>query len=123
MKRGFQIVVGILSLIPIYYGGMGMITGAAGLMPAEAVTPAIDSQYRFLSAVYLGLGAMIMWLLPNIDKQATLFRIIVAILFLGGLARLYSYVSVGAPPANFVFGIVLELCLPLLILWHNKIRE
>ena len=62
MKRAFQIVVGILGLIPIYYGALGMITGAAGLMPAEAVTPAIDSQYRFLSAVYLGLGGMIMWL-------------------------------------------------------------
>ena len=92
-------------------------------MPAEAVTPAIDSQFRFQSAVYFGFGLIIWFLLPNIEKHTTIFRIMIGALFLGGLSRVYSYMTIGEPPANMFAGMILELSLPALILWHNKIRE
>ncbi len=123
MKLGLQIVVGILSLIPAWYGISNVIMGAAALMPAADVTTAIDSQFRYLSGIYIGLAIIIWCVIPRIEEHTFIFRLVVLALFLGGLARLYSYITLGAPPSNMVGGMVLELCLPLLILWHNRIRE
>lgn len=123
MKRGLQIVVGVLSLIPAIFGAYNAFAGAGRFLPQEAVTAAIDSQFRFQSAVYFGLALIIWWVLPNIEKHTALFRIIIAALFLGGLTRLYSYLTIGTPPANMFAGMILELALPLLVLWHNQIRE
>ena len=122
MKRGLQIVVGVLSLVPAGFGALNAMLGTGRLLPQEAVTAAIDSQFRFQSAVYFGIALIIWWMLPNIEKHTALFRIIILSLFLGGVARAYSYATVGMPPPNMLGGMVLELCLPVLILWHNKIR-
>ena len=123
MKLGLQIVVGILSLIPAFFGLYNAWVGAARFMQPEAVTAAIDSQFRFQSAVYFGLALIIWYILPNIERHAALFRLVILALFIGGISRVYSYMTYGEPPSNMVAGMVLELCLPLLILWHNRIRE
>lgn len=122
MKAGLQIIMGILSLIPLYFGSVNMYLGAARFLPPEQITPALDSQFRFQSAYYLGLAVVIWWVIPNIEKHTTLFRLLIGALFLGGLARLYSYFTIGAPPAPMTAGMVLELLLPLLVLWQAKIR-
>jgi len=121
MKRSLQIVLYVASLIPLAYGLHGMFVGPAGLMLAEHVTPSLDSQYRFLSVYYISLAPIIWYLVPTIERQTTLFRIIIMILFVGGLARLYSYFTIGAPAINFVGGMVLELSLPVLLLWQAKV--
>ena len=123
MLLTLKVIVGILSLIPAYYGATGAIFGAAQLLPAESVNPAIDSQYRFLGAVYFGLAMTLWWIVPRLEQHTTLLRIIILALFLGGLARAFSYATVGQPPSNFIFGMVLELCLPLLLIWHGRVRE
>ena len=123
MKRGLQIVLGVLSLIPLIFGARNLLEGAGVFLPAEQVSAAIDSQFRFQSAYYLGLAALIWYIIPNIEKHTTLFRLIILFLFIGGLGRLYSYVTIGAPPPNMVSGMVLELCLPLLVLWQAKIAK
>jgi len=61
--------------------------------------------------------------IPNVERQTTLFRIIIGGLFLGGLARVYSYLTVGPPPPDMLAGMALELALPLLIIWQNKIAK
>lgn len=122
-KTGLQIAMGILSLIPLYFGFLNMFLGAARFLPLEHITPALDSQFRFQSAYYLGLAMVIWWVIPNIEKHTTLFRLLIGALFLGGLARLYSYFTVGAPPTPMFAGMVLELLLPLLIIWQAKISD
>lgn len=123
MKRGLQIVLAILSLIPLYYGVTGVLFGAGQWLAAEAVTPAIDNQYRYLSAFYLVLAFLLWWMIPNIEKHTTPIRLIVLAIFLGGLARVYSTMSVGTPPMiNFV-GAGLELGAPILALWQAKVAK
>lgn len=118
MKRGLQIFLAIFSLAPLYFGITGVLSGAAGLMPAEAVTPGIDSQFRYLSGLYIGFAALIWWFIPNIDRHVWLFRLLTLAVFLGGLARLYSFLTVGAPAPEMVAGIGIELALPLIIIWQ-----
>ncbi len=123
MKIGLQIILAIMSLIPLKYGIMNMINGAAAFLPPEQVTPALDSQFRFQSAYYFGLALIIWWMIPNIEKHKGLFRIIIGVIFLGGLARVYSYFTIGAPPSSMLGGMALELLLPLVIVWQAKIAD
>lgn len=123
MKRGLQIVLTILSLIPLYYGVTGALFGAGQWIAAEAVTPAIDNQYRYLSAFYLVLAFLLWWMIPNIEKHTTPVRLIILAIFLGGLARLYSAMSVGTPPMPNIIGTGLELGSPILALWQAIVAK
>ncbi len=123
MKLGLQMILAVLSLIPAYFGAMSMVGGAAVFIPPEHVTPALDSQFRFQSAYYFGLAALIWWIIPNIERHTTLFRIVIGALFLGGLTRVYSYITIGAPPPPMLGGMALELALPLLLLWQAKLSK
>ncbi len=123
MKLGLQIVAAAMSLIPLYYGAMNLVYGAARFIAAEDVTPALDSQFRFQSAWYLGLAFIIWWMIPNIERHTILFRILIGALFLGGLARVYSYIMVGAPPESMLGAMALELLLPLLIFWQGRLAQ
>lgn len=123
MKRGLQIFLAIFSLAPLYFGVTGVLFGAAGHMPAEAVTPDLDSQFRYLSGLYIGFTALIWWFIPNIDRHVWLFRLLTLAIFLGGLARLFSYLTVGAPAPELVAGIGIEIALPLIIIWQTAVAR
>ena len=124
MRRGLQITVFILSLIPAWYGFRNSIAGAAQFLPPEHLTAAIDGQFRFQSAWYFGLALILWWMIPQIEKQSALFRIIALAIFLGGLARLYSYQTLGYPPGSGTGPMLFELAAPLpLILWQARIAK
>lgn len=120
--RALQIVVGILSVIPAYFGALNLYLGASRFLDPASVVPALDSQFRFQSAVYLGLAGIIWWIIPRIDQYTALFRIIVFALFLGGLGRLYSFFAIGQPNPTMIGAMILELALPVLIIWQNAIK-
>ena len=123
MRRGLQIVLGILSLMPLTFGLLNTVFGAKLFVPEEALTTAIDSQFRFQSAWYLGLAAIIWWIIPKVERQTTLFRVIVFFIFLGGLARVLSAATVGMPANDMFFGMILELCVLVLIPWQARVAR
>ena len=122
MKKTLQILLIILSFIPLFFGIMGIVLGAGRWLPAEVVTPAIDNQYRYLSGFYLSLAFLIWWMVPNIEKHTAPLRILVAAIFIGGLARAYSMMTIGFPPMANVYGMVLELGAPIILLLQSRIK-
>ncbi|HET9375460.1 MAG TPA: DUF4345 domain-containing protein [Chthoniobacterales bacterium] len=56
----------------------------------------------FFSGVWLCLGRAMYWLIPTIEKQTVLFRVIWGVIFLGGVGRLMSMIFLALPPAPFV---------------------
>lgn len=122
MKKTLQILLLILSLIPLFFGIIGVIMGAGRWLPPEAVTPAIDNQYRYLSGFYLSLAFLIWWMVPNIEKHVTPLLILVIAIFIGGLARAYSMITIGSPPTMNIIGMALELGAPILIFLHSRIK-
>ena len=123
MKRTLQVILIVLAIIPLGFGALNLIIGAARFLPAENVTAAIDSQLRFQSAWYLALAAIILWIVPRIDRETALFRIIIVGLFVGGVARAWSWYTLGAPPVGMQFGMYLELALPLLLPLQARIAR
>ena len=119
MKRGLQIVLAVLSLIPLAFAVMGLFGGGAGANGGVEVAAELDNQLRYLSAYYLSLTFLIWWVLGDLENRGTVLRLLILAIFLGGLARLYSFLTVGPPPVHMIGGMALELGSPVLALWHK----
>ncbi len=121
-RRLLQIVIAVLALLPILAGLAGAALGPA-FMHAQPPAPIdLDSHFRFLSAVLLAIGIGWWSCIPHIERKAGRLRLLAALTFVGGLARLLSLASVGAPSFGHLAGLVMELCIvPALIVWHAVI--
>jgi Domain of unknown function (DUF4345) len=128
-KKALQIVLGVLGLIPILTGGLDLMLGTSALniagasVSSEVLNNAVlDSQTRFLGAIWFGIGIILYWVLPSIEKQTALLRLLMGGIFLGGIGRLTSAFLVGIPPNHFIAATALELMgMPLLVLWQSLI--
>jgi hypothetical protein len=116
-------MLAVLSLLPLTFGVLGISLGANRFMPGGMVSANLDSQFRFLSAWYLGLAVLAWWMLPQIEKHTVLFRIICGAVFLGGVARLFAVMASGMPDTRFVIVMVIELLFPLLIPWQAMVAR
>jgi len=123
MKRGLQIVLAVLSLIPLAFAVIGVFGGAQMANEGAAVTAELDNQFRYLSAYYLSLFFLIWWVLQDLENRGTVLRLLVLAIFLGGLARLYSHLTIGPPPTQAIGGMILELGSPILAFWHAMIAK
>lgn len=121
MRRSLQIVLGILSLIPVLVSVLGLAMGAARLLPGEVVTPAFDSHYRYIAGYYLSLAMISWYIIPNVERHTALFRILCAGVFVGGLGRLISIIQVGVPGTSAIVFTAFELLFPLLAVWQARL--
>src|SRR5260221_8367819 len=115
-RRSLQIVMAVLAIIPVLTGLIGLAGLRDKLYGASGIDQNVllDSNLRFFSGVWLGLGLALFWLIPNIEKQTVLFRAIWGAIFLGGGRRFLSVLAFSAPPPPFIrFWILWFLCAPL----------
>src|SRR5579863_990644 len=116
-RRLLQTAVGLGCLVPIVGGGIGVFHGLAMLGTGTASASA-DSHFRYLSGLLLGIGLGFLSTVPNIEARSGRFRLLAAIVFLGGLGRLLSLVLTGAPAASAFFALTMELGVtPALAVW------
>jgi hypothetical protein len=116
----------VLGVIPVATGIVTMfglsdpIYASAGL-PANAL---LDSNLRFFGGLWLVLGLSIYWLIPRIERQTALFRLLWLMIFAGGIGRLLSIFFLGSPPLPFVGFTALEIIgAPLFIAWQSRIAD
>lgn len=122
MKRGLQIALGILSLIPLYFAVTGVLFGAAGIADAD-VPAAVDNQLRYLSGVYMLVSLLAWRIIPRVESEGRLLVFVTAALFIGGVGRAVSLATAGAPLPIQNVGMVLELGAPVLILWQRAVAS
>ena len=121
MRLGLQIVLGILSIIPMVVSLLGITKGSGRLLPEDLITADFDSHYRYITGYYISLSLIAWWIIPRIEKHTTILRIICGGIFMGGIGRLLSIFQVGMPQPSAVGFTLLELMLPLLCLWQVKL--
>jgi hypothetical protein len=82
-------VTAVLGLIPIVTGIIAMTGVDDPLYVSRGIprSPVLDSNLRFFAGVWIGLGIALLWLVPSIERQTTLFRAIWGAVFLGGIGR------------------------------------
>jgi Domain of unknown function (DUF4345) len=122
----FRIATIIFALIPLFFGVLGILSGAAGIVPEPArlslpEITALDNQYRYLSGVYIGIAAMLFYSAGDVVGRALVFRMAVLAVFIGGLGRVVSFLSMGEPPIWQLGGMALELIAPVFILWQARV--
>ena len=121
-KRALQIAVGIGCLVPILAGGAGLVLGPA--LIADAGARDLDSHFRYLSGLLLGIGLAYATGIPGIEKKRVRFLLLGGIVFVGGLGRLWSLLMLGAPSAVMLFALAMELAVtPLLTLWQLRVAR
>ena len=125
-KLSLQIATGVLGAIPVVTGLIGM-SGLGDPLYAAAGVPSnvlLDSNLRFFSGVWLGLGLALYWLIPRIESQTVLFRAIWGMIFLGGVGRVISMLFQGPPAMPFIGFTILEILgAPVFIIWQASLAK
>jgi hypothetical protein len=124
-ERGlFKVVVLVATLVPIIAGAAGVLTGPEMIKGVATGSPDLDSHFRYLSGLLLGIGFGFAVCVVNLERRAALFRALAFIVVLGGLGRLLGAALNGLPTTPHRFAFVMELLVvPLLIVWLNRIER
>ena len=120
--RLLQAAVSAAALVPILAGGSGVLRGVEMMEKAGPAPADLDSHFRYLSGLLLGIGFAFLAAVPRLGRHHPLFVTLSLIVILGGLARLLSLVTAGTPTGGHLFGLTMELgIVPLLLLWHLRL--
>jgi hypothetical protein len=123
MKRGLQIAVAVGGIVPVSAGLAGILLGPS-LAGGPAPSADLDSHFRYLSGLLLAIGLGFWSTIPRIERKGGMFRLLTAIVFTGGLGRLYGVFIHGLPGYAMVLGLVMELLVtPILCLWQATIQK
>ena len=124
-RRLLQAAVALACLVPLSAGGLGVIESADMLKGVARPLPVdLDSHYRYLSGLLLGLGIGFAACIPGIERMGAVFRTLGLVVVVGGLARLLSLLEAGVPSFGHLFGLAMELgTVPLLMLWQARVAR
>lgn len=124
-KRLLQCAVALAALVPLSAGGLGVIRSAAMLAGVEPPLPIdLDSHYRYLSGLLLGIGLAFLVAIPRIEANAVLVRALGGVVIVGGLARLLGLILAGPPGPGHRFGLVMELIVvPAILVWQARVAR
>jgi Domain of unknown function (DUF4345) len=121
-KRLLQALVALACLVPILGGGFGVVQGPA-MLDLAAAAPAA-AHFRYLSGLLLGIGLGFLSMVPRIETHGSRFRLLAAIVVVGGLGRLLSVGLSGAADASTLFALAMELAVtPALALWQWRVAR
>jgi hypothetical protein len=124
-RRLLQATVAVACTVSLSMGGLSVIRSADVLRGMNPPFPIdLDSHYRYLSGLLLGIGLVFLLSVPKIETKQTVFRTLGAIIVVGGLARLWSLIEAGVPGRGHQFGLVMELVVtPLIVLWQGRVAR
>jgi hypothetical protein len=117
-----QLTVGLAGCVPVLAGGAGSLLGPA--LTGAAWDAASDSHFRYLSGLLVGIGLAFWTCIPALPHQSRRFRLLSAIVVLGGLARLLALPLHGWPGPPMAAALIMELAVvPLLCLWQARLAR
>ncbi len=123
-KRALQLAVAVGGVVPIGAGLAGMLLGPDMVDSIGGASMSMDSHYRYLSGLLLGIGLGFWITIPNIEREGHRFRLLAAIVVLGGIGRLWSLFTVGVPDQPMLSGLIMELAItPLLAFWQYRLAK
>ncbi|HEY8589818.1 MAG TPA: DUF4345 domain-containing protein [Naasia sp.] len=121
-RRALLSTLALLGAVPVATGLLAIVGGPEKAPGGAAMTPSLDSEYRFVNVFWAAAGGVLWWSLRRPEERATATRLVLGLAALGGLPRLLSIGRTGLPHPVFRGTIVLELgIVPLVLLWHSRV--
>jgi hypothetical protein len=123
-RRLLQIVVALAALVPVLSGLWGVVLGLDTFGAHARLSLTGDSHVRYLSGLILAIGLAYWSTLPHIEAQGTTFRLLTALVLIGGCARLLGLLHFGAPTRGVVGALAMELLVtPGIALWRERLER
>jgi len=120
-KKLLQIVIVFACLIPLSAGLTGILRGAA-LFGGGNID--MDSHFRYLSGLLLGIGLGFLSAVPRIETQTLRIRLLTIIVVIGGIGRLVGLFLGGIPSYAMLAALIMELAVtPLICLWQHSLAR
>ena len=114
----------LFGLVCAVIGCAHIILGPAAIPGAVPVNATMDSEDRFYATLFLGFGLACIWSARDLRGRSRVMLALMAVFFVGGIARLVSWMAVGPPGNLFIFLGAIELVLPIgVYLWWRAIRR
>ena len=122
-RRLLQLAVALTCLVPLGAGLVGASRGPAMVAADVAgAYPDLESHFRYLSGLLLGIGIAFALSIPTIERRSELFMILSGAVVIGGLARLAHLLISGAPGRPHILALGMELVVvPLLFAWQRRV--
>jgi succinate-acetate transporter protein len=124
-----RILLKILSVTILAIGALKVTLGAKAdrlLDPSISLEtvlhPSVDSQIRFYGAAFSVYGVLL-WMCSNdMTKYADVFKVLMIVFFLAGVARILSALMRGKPSIMIMGLAALEIFVPpVLLLWQRSL--
>lgn len=123
-RRLFQFVVLIASIVPILAGAAGAWLGPSMIVHGTTINPDLDSHFRYLSGLLLGIGIAFVTIVLDIDRRAREFWTLGLIVVAGGLSRALGFIIGGFPEPPHQLALMMELVVvPVLLLWLQRLQH
>lgn len=89
-----------------------------------AAEPSLDSQNRFYGVAFALYGVVLYLCATDLQRFEPIFKSALWVFFLGGVARLLSWATHGAPAPLVITLAATELVIPpLLLAWHANVKN
>jgi len=123
MELILQIVLGGVAIICFGVGTNLLLKGVSGFLPeTNSPQPKLDNAFRFLSAMFLSFGFLLIWLVLHIDQVHDLLYFVGLVVLCAGLGRLYSRIKLGPAGAYLYYVMLFEIVLGIGIMLLQYFR-
>ncbi|RYD55914.1 MAG: DUF4345 domain-containing protein [Sphingomonadales bacterium] len=123
-KRLLQAAMTVTLLLPLSAALAGVLGGPHFLGKAPVIPTDLDSHFRYISGLFLGMLLLFASCIPNVERHGPRLRMLAFMVFIGGLFRFYSLVAIGTPSTGHLIGLGIELVeLPLILVWQTRIAR
>jgi hypothetical protein len=123
-RRALQIAIAVACLVPLGAGAAGMFLGPRIMGPGVGDSGDLDSHFRYLSGLLLGIGIGFVSTISRIETQGQRFLLLTGIVVAGGIGRLLAIPLFGPPSRAMAAAAVMELIVtPGLALWQRRVAR
>jgi uncharacterized protein DUF4345 len=120
IKKTFQVFLGLFGIAAILIALLHVVLGPSAIPGSVSVNATMDSEDRFYATLFAAYGVALLWCIKDIERKSIVVYFLAATFFVGGLARLVSVAAVGLPNTFFIAMTVLELLIPLFMVFMQS---